>query len=189
MDGNVYADTKDGATKNLVSQTTFSVSFQLPALKNTVTRQMFKYLFGGKINEAHILSVKYPSFNGGKDEEYFYLVTYGEINAMGNTILNVGQSLTLMESVEDYELITFSPNLFIYELEIGLSDSSFIEFTGEVYLYNVNTKQFIHPISTDGISFLNIRDFPISVGDKIVCTAPLYNVNGNPPDVSFTRLQ
>ena len=42
MDGNVYANTKDGATKNLAAQSTFLIVFELPALKDTTTTNMLK---------------------------------------------------------------------------------------------------------------------------------------------------
>ncbi len=165
MDGNVYADTKDGATKNLVSQSTFSVSFELPALKNNVTKNMFRYLFGGKINQAHILNIKYPSFDGEIDEEYNYLVVYGENRIMGDTILNIGQSLTLMEAPDDYELLNFPEKYYIYQyLGNGLSE---LTFNDNAYFYDFETKTF-------GTAFKGVsKEFVVGYGDHIVSTAPL----------------
>ena len=44
MDANVPANSPNGATKNLSSQSNFNVSFQLPALQNAITRAMFTSL-------------------------------------------------------------------------------------------------------------------------------------------------
>lgn len=174
MDGNVYADTIDGATKNLVSQTTFSVSFQLPALKNSVTKQMFNYLFGGKVNQAHILNVKDKAWG----TEYNYLVVYGENNLTGNTILNLGQQLTLMEAVDDYELLSFPSNLAVYEIIKDLpNDTKEIHWDRDFYFYNITKKQFGFYADTQEDNRNNNWDlskYPLSKGDIIITTANLY---------------
>ncbi len=115
MDGNVYANTKDGATKNLSSQSVFSISFELPALNDNTTANMLDYLFDGELNKAHFLKLDI----NGKTKNY--LVTYGENKLIGETIMNIGQTLSLVECPEDYDLIYFADNYFIYEASANLN--------------------------------------------------------------------
>jgi hypothetical protein len=170
MDGNVYADTKDGATKNLVSQTSFSVSFILPALKNPVTRNIFKYIFGGKINEAHLLNIKYPSFDGGEAEEYNYLVTLGESYLSGDTILNIGQTITLLEAVDDYELLSFPDKLYVYQLNVVEPDVDLV-FNEDAYFYNFETKSFGFAKKDQIVNVV------FSGSNHIVCTSSLKDIS------------
>ena len=109
MDGNVYSKTSNSATKNLASQSGFSVSFELPALLDDNTAKMFDYMFDGELNQAHLLRVKI------KDTVKDYLVTFGENTLQGEIVLNLGQSMSLVECVDDYDLITFNNKLFIYD--------------------------------------------------------------------------
>ena len=109
MDGNVYANTKDGSTKNLTSQTTWSVAFELPALnKDKTTQYMMKYLLKGDMNQAHLLKMQIGP------ETIEKLVVYSEHKIMGEIVKNVGQSITLMEAPEDYDLISFGKHLYVY---------------------------------------------------------------------------
>ena len=112
MDGNVYSDSPNGAVKNLSSQSVFEASFTLPALQNSVTRAMFKWLFSGELNTAHILSVV-PSIPN--EEEKNYLVTFGQVSLKGETIKNQGQEIPLVEIADDYELVKIPDNMYIYE--------------------------------------------------------------------------
>jgi hypothetical protein len=108
MDGNVYANTTNGATKNLVSQSTFSVAFELPALKDDTTNKMLEYLLNGDLNQAHLLRV---NINGTIKD---YLVTLGELRLIGEIVKNLGQSVTFMEAPDDYDLISFGNYLNVY---------------------------------------------------------------------------
>lgn len=161
MEGNVFGDTANGAVKNTSMQTSFSISFELPALKNEITAQMFEYLFGGQMNVAHILNIKYPSFGSAEKKEKNYLVSFGEVKAMGNMVQNIGQTLTLVECDDDYELLEFPDNYYIYECT-NATDSEV--FGGFAYFYNAETKEFGNGL-TGNLSF--------AVGDILISTAPL----------------
>ena len=150
MDGNVYANTTDGATKNLASQSTFSFSFELPALKDKTTNNMLDYMLNGDINQAHLL--KYSI--GDKVKEY--LVTYGEIKTIGETIKNVGQTLTLVECPNDYDLISFGEYVNIYEVTTA-------------FTLNIDSKTQAYVFGADGNRFVKSGD-SVKVGDKIVIT-------------------
>lgn len=169
MDANVYAG-GNGAAKNLASQSIFTISFQLPALQNAVTRKMFAWLFGGELNVAHILNIRYPNFSGANFEESNYLVTYGENNASGETIKNVGQTMTLVEIIDDYEIVGIPDTYFIYE-RTGAAVNS-LSFAAESYFYDFNTKQFGHvPIAQE-------TAFTVNNGNILISIAPLTRLNG-----------
>lgn len=121
MDGNVYSNTIDGATKNLVSQTTLSISFELPALTDEITEKMIAYILESNAN-SHILTVKI------NNREKTYLVQFGEVKNIGETIKNVGQTLSLMESPDIYDLISFDSNLYIYEVIKELDDVNSLQY-------------------------------------------------------------
>lgn len=169
MDANVYSGS-NGAAKNLASQSLFTISFQLPALQNAVTRLMFAWLFGGELNVAHILNIRYPNFAGANFEESNYLVTYGENNASGETIKNVGQTLTIVEIVDDYEIVGIPDTYYIYE-RTGAAVNS-LSFVDESYFYDFNTRKFGH------VPIAQTTAFTVNNGDILISTAPLKKLNG-----------
>ncbi len=160
MDGNVYANTTDGATKNLSSQSTLSFAFELPALSDTTTGNMLEFLFDGELNQAHFLT---QNINGKTKN---YLVTYGEIKLIGQTIQNLGQSLSLVECPNDYDLIHFADSYYIYKATQGVSN---IEVPSDTvaYLFGANTNGFLEATT--------VAD--IITGDYVVSTGEL-NITG-----------
>lgn len=169
MDANVPANSPNGATKNLSSQSNFNVSFQLPALQNAITRAMFKWLFGGELNTAHLLNVSYLETTGAYTEKN-YLVTFGENTASGETIKNVGQTMSLVECWDDYEIINIPDTFFVYE-RTGAAVST-LTFYSESYFYDFNTKQFGHVPIEQSVNFT------VNNGDFLISTAPLNSTNG-----------
>ena len=111
LDGNVYANTTNGRTKVLASQTSLSFSFELPALDNEVTRTITDFIFKPKLNLAHVLTVEKTN-----EETKAYFVTLGETRQTGETIKNIGQSLTLLETVNEYELVEIPAKYYVYYL-------------------------------------------------------------------------
>ena len=162
MDGNVYAGTQDGATKNLVSQTTLSISFELPALDgDTTTSNALDYLLEGE-QRTHILTLAVDK------KIKTYLVTKGETKLIGDTIKNAGQSLTFMESPEIYDLLEFSDSVYIYEASEEVPD-------GTTFVIGPNTQYVVLggkvvKGNTDKDTLLNIN---LQSGDVVVCTAEL----------------
>ena len=109
LDGFVFANTKDGSTKNLASMSSFSVTLELPALTDEVTQIIFDNVFNGALNQAHILNVKIGNI------DKYYLVRFAESREIGTTMENVGQSITLMEAPMDYDLVSFSNKYVHYD--------------------------------------------------------------------------
>ena len=153
MDGNVYADTKDGSTKNLSSQSTFSISFELPALLDETTSNMLDFLFNGELNQAHFLTKKV----GEKTKSF--LVAYGEIKLIGQTVENLGQNLSLVECPTDYDLIHFNDKYFVYEANIDGITLDIKE--GQAYLFGSKYNGFINNTTV------------INYGDKVVSLVPI----------------
>ena len=136
MDGNVYANTKDGSTKNIASQSTLSISFELPAFRNEkTTSRMLKYLLKGPLNQAHILSL---SVDG---EEEHYLVSYGETKLIGETIKNAGQTLTLVECPDEYDLICFNEEVYDFYFASSTKKEITIGDT-QAWLFEKNSSRF-----------------------------------------------
>lgn len=135
MDGNVYAGSKDGATKNLSSQSTLSFAFELPALSDTTTNNMLDFLFDGELNQAHLLT------QNVKGKKKTYLVTYGETKLIGQTIQNLGQSLSLVECPDDYDLIHFSDSYYIYRANMIISELS-LSGNGQLYSFGTDGGPF-----------------------------------------------
>jgi hypothetical protein len=146
MEGNVYANTKDGSTKNLVSQTTFSVTIELPAIKDETTESIINYLLKGN-TDTHLLTYEE---NGIKKDA---LVMFGEVKASGETIKNIGQTITLMESSDDYDLISFSNKLYIYRAIMNITSADVLhdylpknqcwKFGAETELVDDNTSIYV----------------------------------------------
>ena len=135
MDGNVYANSADGSTKNLTSQTTFSISFELPALDDAVTSNMFDFMNNGRMNQAHFFT---QEINGKKTHR---LVAYGEIKLIGQTIENLGQTLSIVECPTEYDLLEFRDEYFIYEVVDDALSLSVEQ--GEAYLFGNEYNGFI----------------------------------------------
>ena len=170
MDANVYADSTNGAVKNISSQSIFSVSFQLPALRNNVTRLMFDWLFGGDLNVVHILYIKYLTSAEDYTEKH-YLVCFGENNESGETIKNIGQTMTLVECIDDYELINIPPNLFINERTGNTTDIVFMRPLSSAY--NFNTRKFTTSSELGGLRLLTANK-----GDLVLVTKQFTSMSG-----------
>ncbi|MBO7214006.1 MAG: hypothetical protein J6V66_00765 [Clostridia bacterium] len=176
-DGNVYADTTNGAVKNLSSQSLLDFSFELPSLRNEITNAMYKWLFGGELNVAHILNVRMPDFPNGFTETN-YLVTYGATPIMGETIKNIGQKMTLVEICDDYELVGIPDDYYIY---YAVNDLSAVELTSNGYFYNFGTKEF-------GKGSGRV-DFTVKAGDFIMSTQPINTAGLNPIGATLKTTQ
>ncbi len=129
MDGNVYANGKNGSTRNISSQSTLSLSFELPAVKGKTLDAIINYILDGDLNQAHLLKA---TINGVERD---YLVAYGENKLMGETIKNVGMSLSLVECPDEYELIHFNSSYSIYQAKEDYNDVILFVGDSQVYVF------------------------------------------------------
>ena len=129
MDGVVPLNTTNGAVKNISSMSSFSITIDVPAIVGQ-NPAFFSYLFDGDLNSAHILKVEI------KGQTYCKLVCFGENKLSGETIKNMGQTLTFVECPDEYDLINIAKG-YIYRANTGF----FLEDKKE-QVYNFTNRVF-----------------------------------------------
>lgn len=163
-DGNVYSNTKNGATKNISLQSNFNLSLALPAMTNNLTNRIIENVLDGEINQAHILRVVVEP-----NIERFYLVCYGENSVMGETIKNIGLRLSLVELRDNYENISFGKYMHIYQVDYDNPDFAF-EDESVSAIFNIEGELIeIHRQTIDDAPSISV-----SAGSYIVTNKPLY---------------
>lgn len=187
VDNNVYSDTKNGETKALASQSTFSTVIDLPALKNVVTETIFGNIFDGNINTAHLLTIEYPTLTGIKSKNM--LVMFAETVDTAEGIKNVNNRITLYPIVEDYEIISISPKLKVYEVESVTANNEVVVIVrasnvpATIKAYCFRTKKFY------SVNLKKLSDYwtisGLSVGDKLIFTEPFSAISQG----SLTEIQ
>lgn len=155
LDGFVFANTKDGATKNLASMSSFNVTLELPALSDEVTNIIFDFVFNGTLNQAHILNVKIKNVNK------FYLVRFAEARETATTMENIGQSITLVEAPKEYELVAFSGRYSIYEVH---QDNLSVRFRvgGTYYIFGADRFGLVE---SGSLMIVNSGDIIVTTGE------------------------
>lgn len=162
QEANVYAK-GEAIGKSLTSDTVFGLSVILPATGRKMTGKVFDYILNGNRNEAHFLTVNTP--HGNKD----YLVQFGQTDATASGVLNVGLTASFVECPDDYELLSFPEEFFIYEATAG--STSTLMFDGSNTLYNFGAvKGFSNGVNT-------ITDYAIVKGDIIVSLKKITNAS------------
>lgn len=162
QEANVYAK-GEAIGKSLTSDTVFGLSVILPATGRKMTGKVFDYILNGNRNEAHFLTVNTP--HGNKD----YLVQFGQTDATASGVLNVGLTISFVECVPDYELLTFPDTFFIYEATAG--STSTLLFDGENTLYNFGGNNGF----ASGEN--SIANYAIAKGDIIVSLKRITNAS------------
>lgn len=127
QESNVYAGGK-AIGKSLTSDTVSGLSVILPATGRKTTKKVFDYLFKGDRNRAHFLNISTPHGN------YDYLVQFGQTDGTASGVLNVGLTTSFVECPDDYALLSFPEEFFIYEATAG--SASTLLFDGSNTLYN-----------------------------------------------------
>lgn len=162
QESNVYASGK-AIGKSLTSDTVFGLSVILPATGKNTTGKVFDYIFNGDRNEAHFLAVTTP--HGDKD----YLVQFGQTDATASGVLNVGLTISFVECVPDYELLTFPDTFFIYEATAGSTSTLMFDGSNTIYRFGEDN---------DFASGVNsIANYTIAKGDIIVSLKRITNAS------------
>ena len=127
QDAFTYSGDKTASAKSLSSSHVLAVTFELPAISGKVNSTIKKYLLEGENNVAHILTLRLGN------ETKSYLVIFGQVDGTASGVLNVGQSVTFVETAEEYGLISISPNLYAYvytktatSLSLGIAKNSVV---------------------------------------------------------------
>lgn len=162
QESNVYAGGK-AIGKSLTSDTVFGLSVILPATGRATTGKVFDYLLNGDRNRAHFLNVSTP--HGNKD----YLVQFGQTDGTASGVLNVGLTASFVECPDDYELLSFPEEFFIYEATAA--SVSALKFSGSNTIYNFGAvKGFSNGVDT-------ITDYALAKGDIIVSLKAITNAS------------
>ena len=162
QEANVYAK-GEAIGKSLTSDTVFGLSVILPATGRNMTGKVFDYILNGNRNEAHFLTVSTP--HGNKD----YLVQVGQTDGTASGVLNVGLTASFVECPDDYELLSFPEEFFIYEATAG--STSTLMFDGSNTLYNFGENNGFAS-GTNSIS-----NYAIAKGDIIVSLKKITNAS------------
>ena len=103
MDSGAFAQT-GGIAKNYLSANALQITLTVPALTNTkITNEHFKYLVTGTPKEYDVtLTIPKPILDAGNDVATItglYKMLFADCNASAKELDNVGQSITLVESL------------------------------------------------------------------------------------------
>jgi hypothetical protein len=111
-EADVYATTPYGVATSTSTASQLYLSLEVPAFISKFNNSVKNYVFEGESNTVHLLSVK-----AGKDLIKSYLVMFGDTSYNASGILNVGGTVSLVEAVNDYELLELGSQLNLFEVE------------------------------------------------------------------------
>lgn len=127
-DGSTFSD-GTGASKAIVSATTLAFNITLPAVLGTISSQFNDYLLNGRLNTLHFVRLKF-----GQSEEYskYYCMTYGDISASVNGVLNAGLSINFTELAYIPEILTVPSYMTVKQVQIiDIGDSVTVQANGD----------------------------------------------------------
>ena len=130
---NLYSNQKSAVGKSINDSTVLGISVECPAFVSSVNNTIKNYLLKGEENIAHFLTLK---LNGLEED---YLVLFGEVDATCQGVLNVGQTLTFVETIAEYGIISFPSN---YNLYVNDTYGESIAFSEDKKIYNITKKEF-----------------------------------------------
>lgn len=108
MEGNVPSLTKDGGAQNVVTATTLSLNFDMPALQGEVYNLIMDYVLNGSNNVGHLVEIVSPQNTKS------YIMTFSESSLNLETVLNGAVSVQLAEVLTANGVYTYSPAALAY---------------------------------------------------------------------------
>lgn len=161
QENNVYAGENIG--RSLTSDKVMAVSMALPAtLDNNVCDKIFEYLLKDDIL-THIAYISTPKV------ERIFLAQFGETDGTATGVLNMGLSLSLVETVANYELLQFDESLYIYEATSTNTVTLSVAAGTDVCLYDFSKKKGYH--GTNNVSM------SLEKGGMIISTREITNAS------------
>lgn len=127
-------------TKNVTTSHTFGASFECPSFIGLFNDTIKNYLLNGERNVAHFLTLTLGNDVKGNKTQKTYLVVFGEVDGIGQGVLNVGQTITFAETSEDYGIFSFPQSFYVYHYT-GNKSSITALFDGDNTLYDENMKK------------------------------------------------
>lgn len=173
----VYSNTKDGSAKATVSNTVWGLSLTAPTFITKFSQAVKNYLINGERNVVHFLEHRIMK-NGAVDVSKTYLVLFGEGSGTYQDILNAGQEISFVEAVDDYELMAFPSNFYIYQ-KIGSQYSGTLTFQQEASAFS--TADYQAQSGTELPLKLTIDCYVVSTAPVVDTQKSLFTViqNGN----------
>ena len=174
---NVFSGSGDSASRAVNSGTTFGLSLECPAFQTTVNTAVKNYILNGENNTAHFLTV---DLNGVLKT---FLVTFGEADSSAINILNASLTLTFVETVNIYGVISFPASYYVYSYT-GTASIIFVQAASETEVYNVRTNVFT-AIDQKQSENLYMEGVDVASGDILACLVPIINA----ADIGLTAVQ
>ena len=134
---NVYSAQNNAVGKSINDNTVLGISIDCPAFVSQTNEVVKNYLLNGESNIAHILSLK---LNG---KEQNYLVLFGEVDATCQGVMNVGQMLSFVETIEEYGIISFPSYYNLYKN----NNENDIAFSNDKVIFNITKKEFTNIVA------------------------------------------
>lgn len=106
-EADVYNGSKNGVAKSTSTASQLYVSLEVPAIVDRFNEAVKDYVLEGENNTVHLLTIK------AGDKTKSYLVMFGDSFYNASGILNVGGTVSLVEAVDDYELVEIGKQLTV----------------------------------------------------------------------------
>ena len=164
---NVFSGSGDSASRAVNSGTTFGLSLECPAFQTTVNTVVKNYILNGENNTAHFLTV---DLNGVLKT---FLVTFGEVDSSAINILNASLTLTFVETVNAYGIISFPETYYVYEYTGTTNGTIIVTTSVAATVYNVRANKFYTTRFMSGSEYAEA--IQVVQGDIIVCLEEITN--------------
>lgn len=171
QENNVYSASNDATARAINSNTLLGISLECPSIISEFSTVVKNYILNGEDNVAHILTLTLNNVSKN------YIVIFGEADLTAQNILNVAQTLSFVETVESYGIISFPNTYNVYQYTGNNNAVVTADFNGNALICNLTQKTFI---SGENTAQINVNN-----GDLIVTLANITNAE----NISFTVVQ
>lgn len=156
VEATVFSNTKDGSAKATVSSTVCGYSLSCPSFVSAFSNVIKNYLLNGERNVVHFLEVVMGEVSK------VYLVVLGESSVTVQGVLNAGLEISFAEAVDDYDLISFPENFYIYYSTSSTLKT--ISFEKDTYIVSTGDYTPQKVLANENV------DLTIGEGQYFICT-------------------
>lgn len=174
---NVFSGSGDSASRAVNSGSTFGLSLECPAFQTTVNTVVKQYILNGADNTVHFLNV---DLNGVRKT---FLVMFGEVDNNAMNILNANLTLTFVEAVNIYGIISFPASYYVYRYTGTTNGTIVVTTPAAATVYNVRANKFYKTQHMSGSEYA--ETIQVAQGDIIVCLEEITNT----ADADLTAVQ
>lgn len=148
-EADVYEGTAQGVAKSTSTASQFFVSFEVPAFKGAYNTIVKNYILNGESNAVHFLRANLDEVPKN------FLVMFGETSASAVGVLNVGGTVSFVEAVDDFEMLNFASNLYVYQTVAEYSTPGAANEIRIPGLSDTPTSRTIHFLKEDNIFIID----------------------------------